>query len=126
MKKILFSLSAFTLFITGVFIVILFNSSPLDSGKSVVPMFFIFALLCIAFLLITINMIYLNFKKKQISNRKLSIVARRCFFVSLILVGLAVFSAMGVLNALSGATFVIAVILIEFFVQNKSGEASSE
>lgn len=122
MRKILFSLTALTLFVTGILIVIIFNSSPIDAQKTVIPMFFTFLFLSILLIVFLVSLSVIL--KKKIKPNKVMIIRnlRRSAMFSLCVVALGLLSAYGVLNALSGITSVLAIFLIDLFIENKTRE----
>lgn len=124
MRKILFSLTALTLFILGIFVVIVFNSSPLDHQRSVIPMFFIFLFLSLFLVSLLISLAVLSKKKSRSSRPSVMKYIRRCAFFSLGTVGLVLLSAYDTLNLVSGTSFVLAVLLIDLFVENKLREGA--
>lgn len=118
-KAIYFSTLAFTLFVFGVFVVIVFNSNPLDSSNSVKVMFFIFSFL-LTFCLSMISALSIkHFKKINYSSKDLFILIRRSVEVSTAITGLMILSSLNVLNAVSAVAFIITIILFEIFLMNK-------
>lgn len=119
MKKIIFSLTVVTLFIIGIFVVIVFNSSPLDQQNSVIPMFFTFGFAVIFFISFLSSMFILSRRSEKPDKRTIIKYLRRSVELSLVITGLFAMSAYGVLNILSAATFLLAIILIDLFVESK-------
>jgi len=119
MKKIIFSLTVITLFVLGIFTVIVFNSSPLDPQGSVIPMFFTFGF-AVAFLVSFLSsLIVLSRRSKKPDKQTITKYLRRSVELSAVLVGMFAMSAYGVLNALSVMSFVLAIFLIDLFVESK-------
>ncbi|OQA51967.1 MAG: hypothetical protein BWY43_00723 [candidate division WS2 bacterium ADurb.Bin280] len=118
-RTIYFSILAFTLFVLGVFVVIVFNSSPLDSSNSVKVMFFIFSFLLALCLSFVSYLSFGYFKKISTSNIAIMQALRRSLEISLAVVGLMILSSLNVLNAVSAITFITTIILFEIFIINK-------
>lgn len=119
MNKIIFLFTVFALFVVGVFTLIIFNSSPLDSQRSVVPMFFFFEALALFSVTFLVFLFSKRIKNTSLPRRSLATASRRSLFFSLSVTGLTVLSSYGVLNILSGLSFVFAIVLIDLLLENR-------
>lgn len=120
MKSLLFSLITLTLFIFGVFLVIIFNSSPIESGSSVLVMFFIFSFLLALSVSFSVAIFLRTISKKQFDRREIGRTLRRCVELSIFSVGLLALSSLDVLNIVSLMAFFITIVLIEILLENRS------
>lgn len=119
MNKIIFTLTTFTLFVLGVFVLIIFNSSPLDDQKSVIPMFFCFEFLCTFLISSLISAIYINKKKyKPVRTYFMKYLGRSLVIATMVL-GISLLSSYGVLNLLSGFSFILAIILVDLLIESR-------
>lgn len=119
MKKLIFSVSVVTLFVLGVLVVIVFNSSPLDQESAVVPMFFTFSFLSIALVTFLVSLVSIIIKFPNPTKRLIVKWLRRSVEFSIVAIGLLAMAAFGVLNILSAITFSLAIILVDLFVESK-------
>ncbi|MFH1910286.1 MAG: hypothetical protein ABIJ72_03820 [bacterium] len=118
-----FSLFSLILISSGLLFVILFNTNPIGSSNLIVATFFI-SLLTLIFALT--SLVYILIKRTKSKTLNKTLVIRRSLFFSLVIVGLISFSALNVLNFISAITFIIAVVLLEFFFSSKKVEQNKK
>lgn len=114
-----FSLFSLILISTGLLSVIIFNTNPVQSGNLIIATFFI-SLLTLLFAVT--SLVYILAKRTKSKKLNNSLIMRRSLFFSCMVVGLTAFSALNVLNFVSAITFIIAIILLEFFFSSKKVE----
>ena len=118
-----FSLVSLLLISTGLVSVLIFNTNPFEANAFTIGAFFI-SLLAFCFSLFSIALLFIRkaFKKRFTT----SLLLRRTFLLSLLLVGLICFSSLKVLNTMSAITYLIALVLLEFFFSSKKVERDTK
>ncbi len=114
-----FSLFTLILISTGLLAVIIFNTNPTQSGNLIITTFFISLLV---WLCSFASLLYILVKRRKSKNLNKSLIIRRSLFFSFAVVGIVAFSALNVLNFVSAITFIIAIVLLEFFFSSKKTE----
>ena len=118
-----FSLISTSLISLGLLTVLVFNTNPFESSNFILGTFFII-LLVFMFSIISIICIAANKILKKHNSK--SLILRRSFLISVLMVGLALFSALKVLNFMSALTYFVALVLTEFFFSSRKVEKESE
>lgn len=109
-----------TLMITfGILAVIFFNTNPTSSNSFTLTSFF---LVLLVFLFCAFSIIARGIFKLTKRTNSTHAILRRSLLLSVLCVGLVSFSALNVLNIMSALTFVIALILVEFFFSSRKLE----
>lgn len=126
MRSWIFSFASVALISTGMFSVVFFNIDP--SGASQITIFGLFFSLFFAlFSILTIAYSLISRYKNHVFLHKDKVrVIRRSIFLSILTVGLLLFSALKVLNFLSVLNFVLVIILLEVFFVSRSREKTYE
>jgi len=124
-RKLVFLLTCVFLISLGTLIVIVSNTRA-DQNVLAQITFFLFSLTTITSLLMLVPMTYHSLKHAQVRADELKRLFRRAILISGVLVGLGIFSALHVLNFLSGLTYVFSLVLIEFFFMARKVEKSYE
>ncbi len=120
LKKQLFAIFTITLLSLGVWLAILFNTDP-NKADLITRCAFFASLFVFLTGLFTFLGFYLRvyFSNREIIYNNFPIALRQSILISLIIVGLLVFSSLHVLTIWVAAIFVLAIILIEFFFKSK-------
>jgi len=122
MRSWFFSLTSIALISIGILLVIFTNIDP--SGGSQIAFFgFFFSAFCALFSIFTILYSLISMQRHvAINNATKSRILRRSLILSIIIIGLVLFSALKVLNFLSALNFILAAILLEVFFVSRTKE----
>lgn len=124
-RKLGFLLTSIFLISLGVVVVIVSNTRA-DQNILARFAFFVFLGVAIASLFVLAPIAFHSIKHVQIKKHELKKLFRRAILVSAAIVGLVVFSALHVLNFLSGLTFALSLLLVEFFFMARKVEKNNE
>jgi hypothetical protein len=118
-----FSLVTTFLISAGLMAVLLFNTNPFQASSFAICLFFISLLAFLFSIFSMVSFAIRKYFKKIRSNIK---IIRRSLLLSCLITGLLAFSALKVLNVMSAITFLIALILLEFFFSSKKIERETK
>jgi amino acid transporter len=114
-----FSLISGFLISLGILSVLFFNTNPFNSNDFTLTAFFAILLFFLICLFALISFWISGLRKKHFNIKK---TFRRCTLLAALIVGMLVFSSLNVLNFMSGLTYTIAIILLEFFFSSRKIE----
>ena len=118
-----FSLVSLLLVSTGIVSVLLFNTNPFAANSFTIGAFYISLL---AFSFSVVSLVVLFFNKTIHKKYPIILIIRRSLLFSVLFTGLIAFSSLKVLITMSAITFLIALILLEFFFSSKKIEQESK
>ncbi len=114
-----FSLVSVGMISAGLLLVLLFNTNPNSSSAFTIGAFFLSLLV---FLSCLFSILGIAFKKLIAKNSTNIMILRRSLLAACLIAGLLFFSSIKVLNTMSAITYLVALVLLEFFISSKKIE----